>query len=78
MKKLLSIIMVLGLVACNSGSTNTSSATSTPTSATANDIETDVLVVGGGFAGITAAIQAAENGANVVLLEKIVFWAVLD
>ena len=66
MKKLLSIIMVLGLVACNSGSTNTSSATSTP----ANDIETDVLVVGGGFAGITAAIQAAENGANVVLLEK--------
>ena len=70
MKKLLSIIMVLGLVACNSGSTNTSSATSTPTSAIANDIETDVLVVGGGFAGITAAIQAAENGANVVLLEK--------
>jgi fumarate reductase flavoprotein subunit len=32
--------------------------------------ETDVLVVGAGLAGICAAIEAATNGASVLLLEK--------
>ncbi|WP_071393546.1 flavocytochrome c [Bacillus tuaregi] len=42
-------------------------------SSTANkDIETayDVVVIGGGGAGLTSAITAAENGAKVVVLEK--------
>ena len=30
----------------------------------------DVVVVGGGGAGLTAAIEAAENGASVILVEK--------
>ena len=30
----------------------------------------DVLVVGGGGAGLTAAIEAADAGANVMLIEK--------
>ena len=34
------------------------------------DIETDVLVIGGGLAGITAALQAAAADAQVLLLEK--------
>ncbi len=34
-------------------------------------IETDVVVVGGGGAGISAAIAAAQKGANVILLEKV-------
>ena len=33
-------------------------------------IDTDVLVIGGGMAGIAAAIEAAEAGAKVVLLEQ--------
>lgn len=33
-------------------------------------LETDVLVVGGGLAGVSAAIKAKENGANVILIEK--------
>lgn len=33
-------------------------------------IDTDVLVVGGGFAGAWAALRAAELGASVVLVEK--------
>jgi hypothetical protein len=32
--------------------------------------ETDVLVCGGGFAGVAAAVSAARNGAKVLLLEK--------
>ena len=33
-------------------------------------IETDVLVIGGGGAGCTAAIKAAEEGADVTIAEK--------
>lgn len=36
----------------------------------AMDISTDIVVIGGGGAGLTAAIQAKEMGANVVLVEK--------
>lgn len=34
------------------------------------EITTDVLVIGAGMAGLTAAIEAAEQGAEVLLLEK--------
>lgn len=33
-------------------------------------LETDVLVIGGGGSGLTAAVTAAEQGAKVILLEK--------
>jgi plasmid stabilization system protein ParE len=33
-------------------------------------LETDVLVCGGGCAGLTAALAAARNGANVLLVER--------
>ncbi len=32
--------------------------------------ENKVLVVGGGFSGLTAAVEAAEAGSDVVLVEK--------
>jgi len=34
------------------------------------DVSTDVLVIGGGGAGLVSAITAAQNGAKVVLVEK--------
>ena len=34
-------------------------------------MKADVIVIGGGTAGLMASISAAEKGANVVLLEKI-------
>ena len=34
------------------------------------DAATDVLVIGGGGAGLVSAITAAENGADVILVEK--------
>ncbi len=37
---------------------------------TQNEITSDVLVVGAGIAGITAAVEAAETGAKVILVEK--------
>jgi len=37
------------------------------------DSETDVVVVGGGAAGLTAAVKAAEAGSKVILLEKLGF-----
>lgn len=35
------------------------------------ELSTDVLVIGGGGAGLTAAIEAANQGADVILLEKL-------
>ena len=35
-----------------------------------NQIKADILVVGGGIAGITAAIETAEIGKRAILLEK--------
>ena len=35
-----------------------------------NTIDTDVLIVGAGLAGFTAAVRAAENCADVLLIEK--------
>ena len=37
----------------------------------AETLETDVLVLGGGGAGLTSALTAAENGKNVILAEKL-------
>lgn len=36
----------------------------------ADDVDTDVVVVGGGLAGIVAAYVVADNGSNVILVEK--------
>ena len=35
-----------------------------------HNLSADILVVGAGSAGLTAAVQAAEKGKKVILLEK--------
>lgn len=35
------------------------------------DLSTDIVVIGGGGAGLTASIEAKEKGANVILVEKL-------
>ncbi len=42
-----------------------------PTAALGGEISTDVVVVGGGFTGASAALHLAEGGARVVLLEAV-------
>ena len=37
---------------------------------TKNEMKSEILVVGAGIAGITAAVEAAETGMNVILIEK--------
>jgi quinone-modifying oxidoreductase subunit QmoA len=37
---------------------------------TNNEMKSDILVVGAGIAGITAAVEAAETGMNVILIER--------
>ncbi len=38
--------------------------------AAVEDRKTDVLVIGGGLAGLSAAVEARDNGAEVILVEK--------
>ena len=40
---------------------------------TGNGKRGDILVIGGGISGLTAAIEAAEAGANVTVVEKEAF-----
>lgn len=68
LKKLLSVLVIVGLlfscVSCSS-----------PPDEGADEgevevMETEVLVVGSGLAGLSAAVKAAEEGAEVIVLEK--------
>lgn len=38
--------------------------------ATSTNYDTDILVIGAGMAGLSAALEAAQQGANVILVEK--------
>ena len=72
---LLSLAMVLSLGACSStGSTTTSetpAASSQPETTYSETKTADVIIVGAGGAGLSAAISAVDNGAtNVIIIEK--------
>ena len=40
--------------------------------------ETDVLVIGSGNGGLTAAIEAPDRGADVIMLDKGPLWGAAD
>lgn len=68
MKRLLSILLSLTLVFSLSAAAGAETAE-------ASVVQTQVLVIGGGGAGISAAIAAAEQGAQVLLIEKLGYLA---
>lgn len=75
MKKRLSLILVgllvLGLLAgCgNTAPADTEEPAQEP-AATAENMQADVAIIGAGGAGMAAALTAADNGAKVILVEK--------
>lgn len=69
-KSIMSLMMLISLGACAKAPTEASEDTKPVVQKSENDLETDVVVVGGGGAGIATAISASENGANVILIEK--------
>ena len=77
MKKKLTLFLALILVfsvlaGCSPQPTGTTEEAPAAPAAPAEsaELEADVLVIGGGGAGLVSAITAAENGAKVILVEK--------
>ena len=80
-QKLIAIVLVVLLLAVSlascfasadgSAASGASSSAPAPTAAPAEDQSADIVVIGAGGAGMTAAIQAVQDGAtNVVIVEK--------
>lgn len=71
MKKLLTMLlatmMVLSMTACTSGGTTEEN------KEISRDVTTQVIVVGAGGAGMSAAIEAKDQGLEVILIEKLSF-----
>lgn len=76
MKKLTKLLGValcslLALTACSSNTTETDDPNEAPVDETVlSNTDTDVLVIGAGGAGLSAAVSATENGASVIVVEK--------
>lgn len=63
-----------GAAMAASGVLGAAGANAEEAAALAWDEETDVLVVGAGFAGMAAAIEAKEAGSEVVIIDKMGIW----
>ena len=70
------LLLAVSLVSCfasagDGAASGAPSSAPAPTAAPAEDQSADIVVIGGGGAGMTAAIQAVQDGAtNVVIVEK--------
>ena len=78
MKKWIALLSASALLCgCANNSTDTTSTTpsgevaqTTTTAVVKDDLDTQVVIAGGGMAGLLAALSAADEGADVVLVEK--------
>lgn len=72
-KSVIAFVSAASLVACSTSTTTSTSATTTQTpTVSADEVKTaDVIIVGAGGAGLSAAISAVDNGAeSVIIIEQ--------
>ncbi|MBP3805125.1 MAG: helix-turn-helix domain-containing protein [Oribacterium sp.] len=79
-RKIISTVLIAGMVMTGCAATETPEATTasateaagetTTAAETSEETQADVVVVGAGATGVSAALTAQQNGANVILLEK--------
>ncbi len=68
---LVAIMTLTSITGCASKNEGTTEATATPAAVVENNLQADIVVIGAGGAGMSAAIQARQDGAtNVVIVEK--------
>ena len=70
-----SFLLLLGAMlataaGCSAAPQNPSASTAVPTAESQIKTEADVIVIGAGLSGLSASVRAAEQGAEVILLEK--------
>ncbi len=70
MKKALSLLLVLALLAVSSLSVFSDAIAFAASDNTESDYSTEIVVVGSGIAGLTAALAASQAGADVIVVEK--------
>ena len=73
-----SFLLLLGAMlataaGCSAAPQNPSASTAVPTAESQIKTEADVIVIGAGLSGLSASVRAAEQGAEVILLEKMAY-----
>lgn len=70
---ILVFMLLLGVVGCNANTPNEQTGNEQPNDGANNnnEISTDIVIIGAGGTGLTAAASAHENGAKVLVLEKL-------
>ncbi len=65
--------MLATAAGCSAAPQNPSASTAVPTAESQIKTEADVIVIGAGLSGLSASVRAAEQGAEVILLEKMAY-----
>lgn len=71
LSRVIAFVLCLVMAVAAAGCGNQAQTSQEPQSGAENTYTADVVVVGGGLAGLSAAIKAKESGANVILIEKL-------
>ena len=65
--------MLATAAGCSAAPQNPPASTAVPTAESQIKTEADVIVIGAGLSGLSASVRAAEQGAEVILLEKMAY-----
>lgn len=68
---ILSVLLIVGVAGCSSNSSQTTQDSKDSEQQETNKYAADVVVIGAGGAGMTAAITASQNGKSVIVIETL-------